>query len=86
MKEVAIVLSGKALEMYNEILYSLESTTGKGGHANITEDAQGCCTPDEAIEHALLELALFEEIAGESVTAWAATKYPEEFKAFQKGL
>ena len=52
MKKITITLSDEAERFFNEIMYSLPKET----------DGSGMCTQSEAINYALLNLSIFENI------------------------
>ena len=57
-KKITVTLSEDAYEYFCEVAYSLDKGDGK------------VATQSQIINHCLLELKVFEALAGESVTGW----------------
>jgi hypothetical protein len=70
-KKITVTLSAMAEKQFNEIAYSLDLPHKKPGNSDF-------------INHALEECLLFEEITGDQITNFIATKYPKKYKAWLK--
>lgn len=67
-KKITVTLSEHAYEYFCEVAYSLDKGDGK------------VATQSEIINHCLLELAVFEKMAGNSVTGYLSEGWPEDYK------
>lgn len=68
-KKITITISDEAYEHFCEVAYSLDNGDGK------------VVTHSQIINHCLLELFLFEKMAGQSVTGYLSEGWPEAYKA-----
>lgn len=67
-KKITVTLSEDAYEYFCEVAYSLDYANGK------------VPTQSQIINHCLLELAVFEKMAGNSVTGYLSEGWPEEYQ------
>jgi len=67
-KTIRVILSDKSEEYFNKVAYELDYGDGK------------VATSRQVINHCLEELALFEELSGQSVTGWLEENYPYIFE------
>ncbi len=67
-KKITITLSDDAYEYFCEVAYSLDKGDGK------------VATQSQIINHCLLELAIFEKLAGQSVTGYLSEGWPEAYQ------
>jgi hypothetical protein len=77
-KRITIILSDKATDFFNLVMYGLEVSDGKGS----TKPAN----QSQAISHCLEELALFEDFTEDQLTNWLMTNYPEKYQAYRNAL
>jgi len=71
MKKVTVQLSEIAAKQFAEVQYSLDF-------------GDGVPTQSQVINHMLEEVYLFEQLAGEDITSYLSTGWPEEYNALVK--